>query len=94
MPIELLSDAFLYEPEGDYFHTVDGRFAKIWRISGIDHALLNDDDFTVISRQFAEVLNKYPEGLLASSFVTLIVTFAPSCPYSEMALILKPASSP
>lgn len=62
MPIELLSDAFLYEPEGDYFHTVDGRFAKIWRISGIDHALLNDDDFTVISRQFAEVLNKYPEG--------------------------------
>ena len=62
MPIELLSDAFLYEPEGEYFHTVDGRFAKIWRISGIDHALLNDDDFTVISRQFAEVLNKYPEG--------------------------------
>ncbi len=36
MPIELLSDAYLFEEHGCYFHTVDGRFAKIWRIQGAD----------------------------------------------------------
>ena len=42
MPIELLSDAYVFEEHGCYFHTVDGRFAKIWRIGGIDGSLLDD----------------------------------------------------
>jgi len=61
MPIELLSDAFLFEPNGNYFHTIDGRFAKVWRIQGIDHSLMNDADFQSVSAQLGEVLNKYPE---------------------------------
>lgn len=62
MPIELLSDAYLYEEHGNYFHTVDGRFAKIWRISGIDSSLLNNEQLHGVCAAFAEVLNKYPEG--------------------------------
>jgi type IV secretory pathway VirB4 component len=62
MPIELLSDAFVYESNGAYFHTVDGRFAKIWRVSGIDHSLASEDDFNAISQSFGDVLNKFPEG--------------------------------
>lgn len=62
MPIELLSDAFLYESNGQYFHTIDGRFAKIWRLTAVDHSLMNDDAFVALSQNFADVLNKYPES--------------------------------
>jgi hypothetical protein len=61
MPLELLSDAFVYEDAGRYFHTIDGRFAKIWKISGHDHSLLNNDSLYHISDCFGDVLNKYPE---------------------------------
>ena len=43
MPIELLSDAYLFEEHGNYFHTVDGRFAKIWRIQGTSGSILSND---------------------------------------------------
>ncbi|MBM3105920.1 hypothetical protein IIE18_12305 [Pseudomonas sp. V1] len=62
MPIQLLSDAFLYEKHGSYFHTIDGRFAKIWKLRGMDASLLNNDDLWAISRNLGEVLNKYPAG--------------------------------
>lgn len=61
MPLELLSDGFVYEEAGRYFHTVDGRFAKIWKIHGRDHSLLNNSDLYHISDCFGDVLNKYPE---------------------------------
>lgn len=62
MPIQLLTDAFLYEPNGEYFHTIDGRFGKIWRISGVDHSLLNDEALLGVSARFGDVLNQFPEG--------------------------------
>lgn len=62
MPIELLSDAYLFEEHGSYFHTVDGRFAKIWKITGIDASLLTDEQLHGVCANFAEVLNKFPEG--------------------------------
>jgi hypothetical protein len=62
MPIELLSDAYLFEEDGCYFHTVDGRFAKIWRIQGRDGALLNDEQLKGVSAAFATCLNRYPSG--------------------------------
>ena len=62
MPIQLLSDAFLYEPAGRYFHTTDGRFAKIWAISGADYSLFDTKDLFGVSGNFADVLNKYPAG--------------------------------
>uniref|UniRef100_UPI00053EEA75 hypothetical protein n=1 Tax=Pseudomonas paraeruginosa TaxID=2994495 RepID=UPI00053EEA75 len=49
MPIQLLSDAFLYEKHGSYFHTIDGRFAKIWKLRGMDASLLNNDDLWSLS---------------------------------------------
>jgi hypothetical protein len=61
MPLELLSDAFVYEEAGRFFHTVDGRFAKIWKMSGHDHSLLNNNDLYYVSDCFGDVLNKYPE---------------------------------
>lgn len=61
MPLELLSDAFVYEEAGRYFHTIDGRFAKMWKFSGMDSSLLNNDELYHISDCFADVLNKYPE---------------------------------
>lgn len=60
MPIELLSDVYLYEEHGKYFHTVDGRFAKIWRIGGVDASLMNNDDLFGICGALGDVLNKYP----------------------------------
>lgn len=62
MPIELLSDAFLFEENGNYFHTVDGRFAKVWKIQGVDASLLDNDQLYAVTEAFAEVLNKYPEN--------------------------------
>ncbi len=62
MPIELLSDAYLFEEHGCYFHTVDGRFAKIWRIQGADGAMLNNDELHGACASFGEALNKYPFG--------------------------------
>ena len=62
MPIQLLSDAFLYEPNGEYFHTIDGRFAKILKFSGTDASQLNNDDLFAVSGQFGAVLNKWPYG--------------------------------
>ncbi|MBM5458786.1 hypothetical protein H8F21_14555 [Pseudomonas sp. P66] len=62
MPIQLLSDAFLYEAQGRYFHTLDGRFAKIWKISGIDASMLNNEGLFDVTGCFADILNKYPAG--------------------------------
>jgi hypothetical protein len=62
MPIELLSDAYLFEEEGCYFHTVDGRFAKIWRVQGADGAMLNNDELHAVCASFGEALNKFPYG--------------------------------
>ncbi|WP_165792947.1 hypothetical protein [Pseudomonas amygdali] len=62
MPIELLSDAYLFEEDGCYFHTVDGRFAKIWRIQGASGAMLNNDQLHGVCDAFGEALNKYPYG--------------------------------
>ncbi|HGN1515762.1 MULTISPECIES: VirB4 family type IV secretion system protein [Pseudomonas] len=62
MPIQLLSDAFLYERHGSYFHTIDGRFAKIWKLRGMDASLLNNADLWQLSRGLGDVLNKYPAG--------------------------------
>lgn len=62
MPIELLSDAYVFEEHGCYFHTVDGRFAKIWRIGGIDGSLLDDAQLKDVCFRFSEALNKFPEG--------------------------------
>ncbi|WGK63521.1 FtsK/SpoIIIE domain-containing protein (plasmid) [Halopseudomonas sp. SMJS2] len=62
MPLELLSDAFLFESEGNYFHTVDGRFAKIWRLTGHDISLLNNDHLYGITSALGDVLNKFPSG--------------------------------
>lgn len=61
MPLELLSDAFVYDEDGGFFHTVDGRFAKIWEFSGHDASLLNNNDLYYVSDCFADVLNKFPE---------------------------------
>lgn len=62
MPIQLLSDAFLYEQQGRYFHTLDGRFAKIWKISGVDSSMFNNDMLFDVTGSFSDVLNKYPAG--------------------------------
>lgn len=62
MPIELLSDAYLFEEHGCYFHTVDGRFAKIWRIQGADGAMLNNEELHAVCTSFGEALNKFPYG--------------------------------
>lgn len=62
MPIELLSDAYLFEENGCYFHTVDGRFAKIWRIQAADGAMLNNDQLHGVCDAFSDALNKYPNG--------------------------------
>lgn len=62
MPIELLSDAYLFEEDGNYFHTVDGRFAKIWRIQGSTGSGLNNDDLHGVCASFGQALNKYPNG--------------------------------
>lgn len=62
MPIELLSDAYVFEEKGCYFHTVDGRFAKIWRIDGVNGAMLNNEQLHGVCASFAEALNKYPAG--------------------------------
>ncbi|MGF6282229.1 hypothetical protein ABH908_000286 [Pseudomonas frederiksbergensis] len=62
MPIQLLSDAFVYESNGRYFHTTDGRFAKIWKFSGVDASMLNNNQLFSITGYFADVLNKYPAG--------------------------------
>lgn len=62
MPIQLLSDAFLYEAHGRYFHTQDGRFARIWKMSGVDSSMLNNDALFGITGCFADVMNKFPPG--------------------------------
>lgn len=62
MPIELLSDAYLFEEHGNYFHTVDGRFAKIWRIQGTSGSILSNDELFSVCAAFGEALNKYPGG--------------------------------
>lgn len=62
MPIQLLSDAFLYEPHGRYFHTIDGRFARIWKMSGVDHSMLNNAGLKQVTDCLGDVLNKFPSG--------------------------------
>lgn len=62
MPMELLSDVFVAESNGNYFHTVDGRFCKIWKIEGIDASVLNDTDHQEITADLMDVLNKFPAG--------------------------------
>ena len=62
MPIELLSDAYLFEEHGCYFHTVDGRFAKIWRVEGVAGALLNNEQLHDVCADFGDALNKFPYG--------------------------------
>ncbi|WP_409286792.1 VirB4 family type IV secretion system protein [Pseudomonas guariconensis] len=62
MPIQLLSDAFVYEKNGRYFHTIDGRFARIWKIAGVDVSLMNDDKAAGVTACLGDVLNKYPPG--------------------------------
>lgn len=62
MPIELLSDAYLFEEHGCYFHTCDGRFAKLWRIQGANGSLLNNEQLHSVCASFAEALNKFPAG--------------------------------
>lgn len=62
MPIELMSDAYLYEDNGAYFHTVSGRFAKIWKLSPVDASLLNNEDLFGTAHAFGEALNRFPEG--------------------------------
>lgn len=61
-PIELLMDAYLFEEHGNYFHTVDGRFAKVWKIQGMDASILNNDTLFDVSGAFGDALNKFPEG--------------------------------
>ena len=61
-PIELLSDAYLYEENGTYFHTVDGRMARVWRISGADASVLDNDTLYGVASLFEDALNKYPEA--------------------------------
>lgn len=62
MPIELLSDAYLFEENGNYFHTVSGRFAKIWKLAPVDASLLNNEDLFNTAHAFGEALNRFPEG--------------------------------
>lgn len=62
MPIQLLADAFVYEPAGRYFHTKDGRFAKIWSVSAADISLFEASDLFGVGNNFKDVLNKYPAG--------------------------------
>lgn len=62
MPIELLSDGYVFEEDGCYFHTVDGRFAKIWRIQGQNGSTLNNEQLHGVTASFGEALNKFPGG--------------------------------
>lgn len=60
--VDLLVDGFLYDEERGYFHTVDGRFAQIWKVEGPDISMLSDGNLIWYCDALAQALNKYPDG--------------------------------
>ena len=55
-------DVFTYVPKGRYFHTVDGRFARIWKISTLAADVLTQQERLGAASWLALVLNEFPEG--------------------------------
>lgn len=55
-------DVFNYTPKGRYFHTVDGRFARIWKLSTFPADVLTAPERFDISDRLVRVLNAYPDG--------------------------------
>lgn len=56
-----LVNAFLYDPEGKFFHTRCGDFARIYKLPGFDESVLTLGVKDVISQRLANVLNSFPE---------------------------------
>lgn len=55
-------DVFMYVPKGRYFHTVDGRFARIWKISTLAADVLTQQERLGAASWLAMILNEFPEG--------------------------------
>lgn len=60
--LSFLTDALYFDREGEYFHTVDGRFAQIWMIGGVDRSTLGPEHQVEVSRQMSRIISEYPYG--------------------------------
>lgn len=57
-----LLDVFSYTPRGRFFHTVDGRFARIWRFATYSSDVLTPPERLYLTDSLARVINEYPDG--------------------------------
>lgn len=56
-----LVDTLLYEEDGQYFHTVDGRFARVWQLQGFDWSVMTRPQLQAVSDALQVVLNEFPQ---------------------------------
>lgn len=57
-----LLDVHTYHPQGRYFHTVDGRFAKVWLLGSFSADTISEAQRLGVSSSLALVINQFPEG--------------------------------
>lgn len=57
-----LLDVFSYSSKGRYFHTVDGRFARIWKLATYSSDVLTPNERLYLTDGLARVINEYPDG--------------------------------
>lgn len=60
--ISLLTDALYYDEQGQYFHTVDGRFAQVWMLGAIDKTTLSGEQEVLAANQIARIIAEFPYG--------------------------------
>ena len=56
-----LLDVHYYDPRGWYFHTVDGRFARVWKLDMFAADVLSPVAKLYTSNGLAQTINRFPE---------------------------------
>lgn len=57
-----LLDVHTYNQQGRYFHTVDGRFAKVWLLGSYSVDTMSEEMRVSIANGLAQVINQFPQG--------------------------------
>jgi len=61
-PLEEMLDIFTFVKDGNYFHTADGRFARVWRLPGICDEAMHDEEKASAADALAYAFNRFPEN--------------------------------
>jgi len=62
LPLSHLLSVFTYEKDGHYFHTEDGRFARMWKLPTFDMSAKGQADFYGRANALTKVITAWPQN--------------------------------